>query len=195
LQEQEVFVLADQTLRQVVEAIKPEQWDMEMPEWFMHYGSRPVTLREIVNRHAYDDAWVPDMLAGKTMDEAGKTKFDGDLLGEHPLENFSRYVDTACAAARALDDLDRTVHCSFGDFTAREYLWQINGFRGMRAHDIAVVIGSDSRLPDELVQGLWDEVSPVAEEWRAMGVFGPAVEVPADADLHARLLGLTGREP
>ena len=44
------------------------------------------------------------------------------------------------------------MHCSFGDYTAREYLWQMNGFRGMRAHDIAVVIGTDSRLPDELVQ-------------------------------------------
>jgi len=40
-----------------------------------------------------------------------------------------------------------------------------------------------------------DELSPHAEEWRAIGVFGPAVNVPADAPLQDRLLGLTGRDP
>jgi hypothetical protein len=195
MQEQDVFVLADHALRNVVNEIKPDQWDMEMPESFARRGGGKVTLREIISYHAYDDAWVPDMLAGKTMDEAGKTKFDGDLLGEDPQASFGKIVDTACGAARALDDLDRIVHCSFGDFTAREYFWQINSFRGLRAHDIARVIGANTRLPKDLVQGLWDEVSPHAEEWRAIGVYGPAVEVPRDADLQARLLGLTGRNP
>jgi uncharacterized protein (TIGR03086 family) len=195
MQEQEVFILADHALQRVVNQIKPEQWSMEMPPSFARRGGQMVTLRELINYHAYDDAWVPDMLAGKTMDEAGKTKFDGDLLGENPIENFGKIVDTACAAARALDDPERTVHCSFGDFTAREYLWQINSFRALRAHDIAQVIGADTRLPSDLVQGIWDEVSPHAEDWRAIGVYGPAVEVPADADLQARLLGITGRQP
>ena len=195
MQENEVFVLADRALQKVVNQIKPEQWDMQMPPSFARRGGATVTLRELINYHAYDDAWVPDMLAGKTMDDAGKTKFDGDLLGENPLASFSRIVDTACAAAQQLDDLDRIVHCSFGDFTAREYFWQINSFRALRAHDIAQVIGADTRLPEDLVQGVWDEVSPHAEEWRAIGVYGPAVEVSADADLQAQLLGLTGRNP
>lgn len=93
------------------------------------------------------------------------------------------------------NDPDRTVHCSFGDFTAREYFWQINGFRGLRTHDIARVLGVDATLPDELVQSLWDEISPHAEEWRSIGVFPPAVSVPDDASLQDRLLGLTGRNP
>ncbi len=194
MNEQDVFVLADQTLRHVVDQIKPEQWGMEMPESFVRRGGGRVTLRELIAYHAYDDAWVPDMLAGKTMDETGKTKFDGDLLGENPAASFDRIVDTASAAARELDDLARIVHCSFGDYSAREYFWQINGFRGLRAHDIAEVIGVNSRLPSDLVQGLWDEISPHAEEWRGIGVFGPAVEVPEGADLQARLLGLTGRQ-
>lgn len=95
----------------------------------------------------------------------------------------------------ALDDPDLIVHCSFGDYPAREYLWQINGFRALRAHDIAEVIGADSKLPDELVQGVWDETFPHAEEWRALGVFPAAVPVPDNAPLQDRLLGLTGREP
>lgn len=196
MREQEVFVLAERALMRVVEQIRDDQWAMQMPPEFAVWAPESVvTLREVVNYHAYDDAWVPDMLAGRTMEEAGKDKFDGDLLGDDPKASFARFVETACAAARSFDDLDRTVHCSFGNFTAREYLWQVNGFRGLRAYDIAEVIGVDGSLPPELVRGLWEEIHPHAEEWRAIGVFGPAVEVPEDADLQARLLGLTGRQP
>ena len=195
--EPEVFVLADRTLRGVVEQIRDEQWDMTMPKDFAMRATpdRPITLREVINYHAYDDAWVPDMLAGRTMDEVGKDMFQGDLLDDDPKGNFAAIVDKACAAAQGLTDLERTVHCSFGDFPARDYLLQTNMFRGLRSHDIAKVIGTDSRLPDALVQGLWDELSPIAEEWRAIGIFGPKIEVPADGSLQDRLLGLTGRQP
>jgi uncharacterized protein (TIGR03086 family) len=194
--EPEVFVLADRALNDVIAQISDDQWSMEMPANFLtRRSTHTPTLREIVNYHAYDDAWVPDMLAGRTMDEAGHNKFDGDLLGDDPLGNFAAIVDQACAAASAFDDLDRVVHCSFGDFPARHYFWQINQFRALRANDIAKVIGADPTLPDELVQGIWDEVSPNAEEWRKIGVFPAAVPVPDDAPLQDRLLGLTGRDP
>jgi len=196
LSEPEVFLLADHALNQVVAQIRDEQWSMEMPASFATRATdhRP-TLREIINSHAYDDAWVPDMLAGRTMAEAGVDNFKGDLLGDEPKRRFAEIVETACAAARVLDDLDRTVHCSFGDFPARGYLWQTNMFRGLRAHDIAKVIGIEFELPEALVQGIWDEISPKAEEWRALGVFAKAVAVPEDAPLLDRLLGLTGRNP
>ena len=196
LSEPEVFVLAAHALNQVVGIIKDDQWAMEMPPSFPHRETdHTPTLREIINHHAYEDAWVPDMLAGKTMAEVGVEAFKGDLLGDQPKRNFARLVDEACSAATAVDDLDRTVHCSFGDFPARGYLWQTNMFRGLRAHDVAKVIGVKFEMPAELVQGLWDEISPNAEEWRAIGVFGKAVPVPRDAPLMDRVLGLTGRDP
>jgi len=196
MDEREVFLLAERTLNGVIAQIRDEQWAMEMPPSFAtRQTDRRPTLREIVGYHAYDDAWVPDMLAGRTMDEVGRDSYRGDLLGDDPKTRFAEIVERACAAARELDDLDRTVHCSFGDYAAREYFWQINGFRGLRAHDLARVIGVDPTLPPELVQGLWDEISPHAEEWRAIGVFRAAVPVPDDAPLQDRLLGLTGRDP
>ena len=195
MREQDVFVLAEHTLKNVINQIRDDQWAMEMPPSFARRDGRTVTLREIVNYHGYDDAWVPDMLAGGTMDEVGMSAFEGDLLGDDPKGNFARIVESACEAARELNDLDRTVHTTFGDFPAREYFWQINYFRGLRAHDIAQVIGVDSTLPGDLVQGLWEELSPHAAEWREIGVFGPEVVVPADANAQAKLLGLTGRTP
>jgi uncharacterized protein (TIGR03086 family) len=194
--ETETFVLADRALEGVVARIGDDQWDMPMPKSFQRRASDEVpTLRAIIGYHAYDDAWVPDMLAGRTMDEVGQDAFKGDLLGDDPKAGFAAIVAKACAAAEQLDDLERTVHCSFGDFPAREYLWQINSFRGLRAHDIAVVIGVDPQLSEALVQGIWDEVSPHAEEWRSYGVFPAAVPVPDDASLLDRLLAITGRDP
>jgi uncharacterized protein (TIGR03086 family) len=194
--EADVFILADRALNGVVARIADSQWGMVMPAEFSKPGSDVApTLREVVNYHAYDDAWVPDMLSGATMEGVGSEAFKGDLLGAEPAASFAAIVEKACAAAAALDDFDRTVHCSFGDFKAREYLWQINMFRGLRARDIAVAIGVEPVLSDELVQGLWDELTPHAEEWRSIGIFPAAVPVPADAPLLDRLLGLTGREP
>ena len=201
MREQDVFVLADETLLGVVEQIGDEQWTMTMPAWFdTRDPTRAITLREVINYHAYEDAWVPDMLAGRTMDEVGRDAFGadpfgGDLLGDDPKASYARIVAAATAAARSLDDLDRTVHTSFGDYPAHEYFWQINGFRGLRANDIARAIGVDRTLPPELVQGLWDEISPHAEEWRTIGIFRERVDVPDDAPLQDRLLGLTGRQP
>jgi uncharacterized protein (TIGR03086 family) len=194
--EPEVFVLADRALEAVVAQISDEQWEMPMPATFA-IRQRPEvpSLRRVINYHAYDDAWVPDVLAGRTMEESGADKFGGDLLGKDPAASFAAIVHKACAAAAEVDDLDQVAHLSFGDYSIREYLWQINFFRGVRAYEIARIIGCDPTLPPTLVQGLWDEVSPNAEEWRTIGVFGPAIDVPAEAPLLDRLLGLTGRDP
>jgi hypothetical protein len=98
-------------------------------------------------------------------------------------------------AVSRLTELDRTVQCSFGDVTAHAYFWQIRLFRGLRARDIAHLLGMNDCLPDALDQGIWDEIAPHAEEWRQIGVFGPKVVVPDDASLQDKLLALAGRQP
>ena len=87
--EPDVFQLADRALARVVAQIVPDQWEMILPSSFATRSRpEPPSLRTLVNYHAYDDAWVPDMLAGRTMEEAGASKFDGDLLGVAPIERF-----------------------------------------------------------------------------------------------------------
>lgn len=193
--EQEVFILADRALNDVVGQIKDDQWDMPMPAEYLTSGQESASLRDVVNAHAYDDAWVPDMLAGNTMDSVGEDKWRGDLLGDNPRANFAILVDTACNAVQDFDDLDTVVHTSFGEYPAREYLWQITSYRGLRAYDLAVLLELEPDLSDDLVSGLWEQLEPVADEWRQYGVFGGRVRVAEDAPLLDRLLGLTGRQP
>jgi uncharacterized protein (TIGR03086 family) len=192
--EPEVFTLADNALNGVVQQIKDDQWEMKMPKEFLRKGMTEITLREIINYHAYDDIWVPETLAGKTIEEVGK-KHDGDLLGQDPKASFAAIVQKAVAAAQAVADLDKMVHLTYGDYPTREYFWHITMFRGTRAYDIAKLIGVESPLTDELAQGLYDQIAPHAEEWRKMGLFQAPVEVGADASIQDKLLGITGRQP
>lgn len=201
MHEPELFVLADRSLNNVVQQVRDDQWRLPIPEWIA-VGSQvnrdDLDLRTILNYHAYDDIWVPDMLAGRTMAEVGADKWKGeDLLGDDPKANFAAIVEAASAAAEAVtpEQLQRIAHLSFGDFTIQEYFWQITQFRAFRAYEFASLIGVDPTLPDDLVRGVWDQLQPNVEAWRSMGVFGPAVEVPETASLQDKLLGLTGRRP
>jgi hypothetical protein len=198
MNQKQLAILADQTLLDVINRITDDQWDKVMPKDFpTSQPDKKQTLLEVIGYHIYDNAWIPDMLAGKTMAEAGKDKYDADLKtdADRAKPRYAETVTAAKAAIEAADDMKQTVHCSFGDFSTFDYLGHVLNFRGLRAHDIAKVIGVSTQLPKELVQGIWDYIEPQAEDLRKIGVFGPKVSVPADATLQDRLLGLTGRQP
>ena len=190
--ESEVFILADQNLARIIEQIEAHQWDDIVPAEITprQPGS---SLRQIINYHAYDDAWVPDVLSGKSIEDVGD-KYDGDQLGDNPAASYKALAELAQSAAEKADP-ERVVHLSYGDFMTKDYLKHITSFRTLRAYDIAKFIGIDPTLPTALVQGFWDELVQDVEEWRKMGVFGPEIDVPATADLQSRLLGITGRDP
>lgn len=61
--------------------------------------------------------------------------------------------------------------------------------------DLARTAGRHPTWPDEVVAATYREMAAMADQGRAMGVFGPAVAVPADAPPLQRLLGLAGRSP
>lgn len=187
---QELFIRANEELKKVVDQIDESQWDITLPAGIV---SKPATLKEAINYHAYDDAWVPDVLAGKAKEEVGDT-FESILNSDDPKGEYAKYSTIAVEAVGDFEDLDKTVHLSYGDFSAREYLQHIISFRGFRVHDIAKLIGANTKMADDLVQGLWDELSPHIEGYRQMGIFPPALEVDAAADLQTKLLALVGRE-
>lgn len=192
MSEADVFILSERALAAVIDQVADDQWGEVKPEWFQTGAQGDASLREIVNYHAFDSAWVPDVLAAKTIAEVGNAH---DHVKTDPACDYRPYSDAAIAAAERLDDPDKIVHLSYGDFPAREYLKHVTSFRGFRAYDIARWIGVSTELPHDLVHGMWDELAPEIDAWRAMGVFGDAVPVPDDASLQDRLLGLVGRDP
>jgi len=198
IHEAELFVKAEQTLAEVVGRIRSEHWRIVVPPMFdMPGADKPTPMRPLVNHYASDDAWVPDMLAGRSMDEVGRDKFDGDLLGDDAGGSVARISEAACAAAGLVEDGDTVVHCGFGDVTAREYLWQLDIARCFLAHDIAMALGSRAcPLPEDLARGMYEGTAPVAEQWRSIGIFRePLPYPPGHVSWRDQFLLTAGRAP
>jgi hypothetical protein len=129
------------------------------------------------------------------MDEVGRDRFDGDLLGSDPHGSLVRIAAAAAHAARQVDEREAIVHCSYGDVPVWDYFWQLNIARCLGAHDVAAQIGAGCPLSEELCQGMWEGTALSAEMWRSFGVFRQPVPVPEAAPWRDRFLGLTGRRP
>jgi len=196
--EQHLFLLAEQAISDVFEQVGDDGWARPIAAEGAMTGG---TARDVVIAHARDDQWVGHTLSGGTI-AAGEAMFPEqplpDLKPANLLAGWREISERARAAALELDEPDRPVHLSFGepgDFSARDYLQQIITYRALQAWDLARAFELADPLSDELVAGLAEMLAPVAEQWRAWGVFGPEVDAPADADARHRLLALTGRRP
>ncbi|HEX4361644.1 MAG TPA: hypothetical protein VH141_29185 [Pseudonocardia sp.] len=195
--EQHLFILAEQAISDVFEQVDRSGRDGWARPIAAEGAMSGGTARDVVIAHARDDQWVGHTLSGGTIED-GKALFPEEPLGANLLAGWLEISERARAAALALDEPDRPVHLSFGsfgDFSARDYLQQIITYRALQAWDLARALELADPLTDELVTGLAELLAPVAEQWRAWGVFGPEVAVPADATPRHRLLGLTGRRP
>ncbi|HEV7470864.1 MAG: hypothetical protein JWP64_1016 [Pseudonocardia sp.] len=198
IREAELFVMAEQVLVEVIGRIRHEHWRIVVPAMFdMPGADLALRMKPLVNHYAYDDSWVPDLLAGRTMEDVGKDRFDGDLLGSDAAAAVARISGPACAAAAEVTDGDAIVHCSFGDVAARDYFWQLNIARCFLAHDVAMHLGSRAcPLTEELARGMWEGTAPQAEAWRSIGIFREPIEpVPADVSWRDRFLMMAGRDP
>jgi len=185
----ELFLMSDAALRDVIDMIDRDQLTRAAPaEW----SRKPnPTLRDIIAAHAYDEAWVPDVLAGRSADDVG-SRYDGDLLGDDPIASYDAINDAATDAVSGDLDFDKTVHLSYGDFPLGDYLVHTSIYRAFQAWSIGHLLGLDYSLPEPLVDALWEYVGPQIDEFRAMGVFPPEVHVPDNADSQTRLLAKTG---
>ena len=61
--------------------------------------------------------------------------------------------------------------------------------------DLARAIGADVQLDQDLLQRTWDGLIPIEEMVRRPDVFGPPVEIDADAPMQDRAMAWFGRQP
>ena len=196
--EAELFIKAETMLLEVLGRIRPEHRAIVIPPVFdMPGADHPRKLPELVAHYARDDAWVPDMLAGLTMAEAGADKYDGDLLGSAPQSALTTIVAAACAAAKTVEDPTEPVHCGFGDVPTDTYLWQLNIARCFIAHDIAMALGSRAcPLPEDLAKGMYDGLKADRQWWQDMGIFREPLPLPdGHVSWRDQFLLMAGRDP
>ena len=126
-----------------VEAVAPGQWGDPTPcsDW---------DVRTLVNHLVNENAWTAPLFKGATIAEVGD-RFDGDLLGDDPKGAWADSAVEAKAAVSEQGALARTVHLSFGDTPAPEYVMQLTADYVVHAWDLARAVGADERLDPELV--------------------------------------------
>jgi uncharacterized protein (TIGR03086 family) len=170
-----------------VRLVRPEQWSAPTPcaDW---------NVRELINHVVGEDRWTAPLFAGATIAEVGD-RFDGDLLGADPAGSTADAAKEAEAAVAEPGALERTVHLSFGDTPAEEYVRQLQADHMIHAWDLAVAIGADPLLdPDALAEcARW--FAGREDLYRQAGAIGPRTEVPPDASEQDRLLAAFGRDP
>jgi hypothetical protein len=187
--EQQLFLASDAALREVIDQFTAATLQLAVPaEWSTN---KTTTILGLLANHAKDEAWVPDVIAGKTMDEVGDT-WKGDLLGNDPVGNYDKLNDLATAAVKNPIADGQIAHLSYGDFPVPTFLEHTSYYRGFQAPLIAKVGGIKFHMSDDLIDLLWSSVEPQIEQLRAIHVFGPPVEPPDGSDRQDLLLGMTG---
>ena len=168
-----------------LEGVGPEQWHEPTPDtgW---------DVRALVAHVADEQRWAPPLLAGRTIEDIGDS-IPADPLGDSPVTSVRDATAAMLAAVEDLD-LDATVHLSFGDVPAQEYLMQLFADHLIHTWDLARATGQAERLEPTLVEACATWFADREDLYRDGGVIGPAVAVEGDGSQDA-LLGRTGRNP
>ena len=185
----DLFLHADAALRSVIERIDPADLAKPAPaEW----TTRPdPTFRDIVFAHAYDEAWIPGVIAGRSITDGDEFR-EADLLGDDPIASYLALHDTATAAVQTGVAPGTTFRFQYGDYPVDEGFAHLATYRAFQAWLIAKHLGIEFHLSPELIDALNEHVVPHADEWRQWGVFPPAIEAPDGADAETRLLCAVG---
>lgn len=185
----QLFLVSDAALRSVLDRLSPEELARPAPAaWSQVPQPR---ILDILRAHAYDEAWVPDVLAGKSAADGDDWR-DRDLLGDDPITAYHALHETASAAVRKGVDPEAILHFQYGDYPAQEGLVHLSLYRGFQAWLIAKHLNIPFHLSEELIAGMNEHVLPNVEQWRGFGVFPPAIEPPAGADDETQLLCAVG---
>ena len=181
----ELFRRATQEFDDRIHTVRPDQWQDPTPdtEW---------DVRTLANHLIVEQLWVPETVAGKTVEEVGDL-FEGDHTGADPIAAWEAAVAVSRAAFAQPGVLERIVHLTGREAPAGDYCREMTADAIVHSWDLAKGIGGDDRLDPELVQFAFAMFDAFKDELVNTGMFAEPIPVPDDADLQTRLLAIVGR--
>jgi uncharacterized protein (TIGR03086 family) len=161
-----------------------DAWDADTPddEW---------DVRALVNHVTVEQLWVPHLLRGETVQQVGD-RYDGDQLGEDPVEAWDRAIEEALSSW-ADTSPDEIVHLSFGDFPAVEYADQMLLDLVVHGWDLARGVRLEDRMNPDVVAHALAFARKNGDLLSGSGLFGTPLGAKSD-DPQDQLLALCGRE-
>lgn len=148
-------------------------------------------LRALINHMVYELLWVPEILAGKTIEEVGG-KYDGDVLGEDLQLSWNKAAEEALGAVERAD-LEATVNLSYGKVTAEYYINEVGTDMCIHGWDVAQSTKCNLIIDEHLAQIIYEFLLPHKDKLAASGAFAPAISVSDFASIQTKLLALSGR--
>ena len=159
------------------------------PDWDAPAPVAGWRARDVV---AHLTEWFPAFLEGGT----GLVLERGPSAAEDPVAAWTVH---AAAVQRLLDGPDSATafrHPMVGEMplpVAVDRFYTTDVF--LHTWDLARATGQDEQLDPDTCAQLLEGMQPIEELLRSSGQYGPAVPVPADADVQTRLLAFIGRDP
>ncbi|GAA2062348.1 TIGR03086 family metal-binding protein [Streptomyces albiaxialis] len=177
------FSLFDRTVHQV----RDDQWTAmtACADW---------NARDLVNHLVSEHLWAPHLLRKETLAEVG-TRYDGDVTGDDPTRAWEEASAASHEAFHAPHALEGEVHVTGGTIPATDYAWQMTTDLAVHAWDLSHATGTKVHLQDSLADPLYEKARAFVSPTGQPGLFDAPVTPPPDADAHARLLTLLGRQP
>lgn len=170
----EAWKLSADSFEAKLAQVKDDQWDAAT-------GCDGWTVRELVDHTLFWQCNLAGVLGAEATPEDGWDKIKATIVSA--LEN----PDALEGAIDAGPMQGMPKHQAMGLATTDVL---VHGW------DLARAIGVDDTLPEAAVQAAQMGLDRAPEAMlRSPGVFGPAVEVPADASAQDKLIGFVGRQP
>jgi uncharacterized protein (TIGR03086 family) len=187
--ESQLMIPAAAPLSTIVQAIEPEQ--LHAPTPCAEYD-----VRGLLNHMLF---WGPSLIgsaAKESIAPVAESENDVDLVGVDWRQNVEKHVDATIVAwsdPQAWEGM--TVFAVSPDLPAPMVGGMVVGELVVHGWDLARATGQDPSWDADVLAFLHEQVERTADQGRQMGIYGPAILVPADAPMLHRVLGLTGRDP
>ncbi|MDQ4055562.1 MAG: TIGR03086 family metal-binding protein [Actinomycetota bacterium] len=168
-----------------VNTVQEDQWGDPTPcaGW---------TVRDLANHVTSENLWTVPLMEGATIEEVGD-RFEGDVLGEDPIESALAAARAAIASVATQLPRGGTVQLSFGETPKEEYAMQLAADNLVHGWDLAVATGGDTRMDPNLVHAIADWFDAREEMYRSAGAV--SARRPLTGNPQHDLVARFGRDP
>ena len=160
-------------------AVPDDKWEAQSPceDW-----TTKDVVRHVVETHGMFFGFVDRKMA------------DGPSVDTDPVAAFDH---VRAAVQHDLDDPELAGTEYDGMFGRRTFEWAIDNFLSgdlvLHRWDLGTAAGLDIEIDIDDINRAWKDAELYGDNVRAPGVYGPALDPPADADEQTKLLAFTGR--
>ncbi len=151
-------------------------------------------VKALMNHLVGTNHWLVATLSGRRQPDTHQGE-QPDLTGDDP---GTAYRQSLAAAQTAFTDpgvLDKTFDAGWQEMPGKVLLSIAISEALIHGWDLATATGQATSIEPEVAAAVYGMMRRGVEAGRAIGAYGPAVEVGDDASTQDKLLALTGRTP